>query len=96
MNLELPNTEEVLKAILEVFDQVYKNENEWLLSTLVPVDTNLTPGKLLTLIPQDVINELCEFLNSFNELSKKSGNEIQKQRIKILNYRHLEPPTSFE
>lgn len=90
MKLELPTTEEVSKAIFEVFDQVYKNENQWLLSALVPIDKKISPGdKVITYIPGDEIDELSEFLNGFNELSKKTENELQKKRIKILNYCHI-------
>lgn len=90
MDIEIPNKDEVGLAVAEVFDAVYKNENEWLLSSLLPIDRKLSPGyKMITYVVEDEMYELCEFLNGFNELAKNTNNEHEQVRIKILTYCHI-------
>ena len=69
MKLQLPTDEEIKLSIAELFDRVYQNEREWLLSCLVPIDNKLiTKRKVITYVVEDEMRELCDFLNSFNEL----------------------------
>ncbi len=90
MILQLPTDEEIKLSIAELFDRVYQNKREWLLSCLVPIDNKLiTKRKVITYVVEDEMRELCDFLNSFNELVKKTENTFQIKRIKILNYCHI-------
>ena len=90
MKRQLPTEEEIKISIAELFDKVYQNEREWILSCLVPIDNRLTSkGKVITYVVEDEMRELCDFLNSFNELAKKTENAFQKKRNKILNYCHI-------
>jgi hypothetical protein len=90
MESNLPTKEEIKFSIAELFDKVYTNEREWLLSALVPIDTKLTDfGNVITYVVEDEARELCDFLNGFNELSSRTEDIYQKKRIKILNYCHI-------
>ena len=90
MKLQLPTDEEIKLSIDELFDRVYQNEREWLLSCLVPIDNKLiAKRKVITYVVEDEMREVCDFLNSFNELVKKTENTFQRKRINILNYCHI-------
>lgn len=90
MALILPSEEEIKLSIAELFDKVSQTEKEWLLSALVPIDNKLTDiGKVITFVIEDEMRELCDFLNSFNELKNNLDYIFQKKRIKILIYCHI-------
>lgn len=90
MELDLPSENEIGLAVAEVFDTVFQKENEWLLSSLVPIDRGLSPGyKIITYVVEDEMYELCEFLNGFNALRKHISDEHDQMRIKILTYCHI-------
>lgn len=90
LDVELPSETEIQKTVFELFDKVKHSYPEDLLSALVPIDTKLEPGdKVITYIPDYLMQELCDFVNGFESMLEKIVDNEQEMRIKVTIYCHI-------
>jgi len=62
MKLNVPSEEEIKLSLSKLFDKVFLEEKEWLLSCLVPIDNTLVEShKIITYVIEDEMRELCDF-----------------------------------
>ncbi len=90
MILSIPNKDEIVQSIGDLFGSALFNYPEKILSALIVIDKELIKGnKIINEVVHQETDELCRFVNNFSDYINQTQDKSQRARLEVLLYCHI-------